>query len=101
MPPATTFKWIKLTSCLLSEAEILVACISQQGQSTESFYQCCTGKFDFSHDIIVLANWMHIFGKTRYGLEHATGNLHSKFCPILTNIDQVLQSYAVNELKHA
>ena len=68
----------------------------------ESFCQCCTGKFDFSHDIIILANWMHVFGKTLcYGLEHATGNLHSKFCPILMNTDQDLQSYAVNELKHA
>ena len=42
---------------------------------------------------------MHVFGKTlRYGLEHVTGNLHSKFGPILTNTDRVLQSYAVNEL---
>ena len=43
---------------------------------------------------------MHIIGKTlRYGLEHATGNLHSKFGPILMNTDRVLQIYTVYEGK--
>ena len=52
--------------------------------------------------IIVFANWMHIFGKTLcYGLGRATRNLHSKFGPISTNTDRVLQSYAVNLVKHA
>ena len=37
----------------------------------------------------------------RYSLERATRNLHSEFGPILTNTDQVLQSYAVNQMKHA
>ena len=45
---------------------------------------------------------MHVFGKTLcYCLERVTGNLHSKFGPILTNTDRVLQSYAVYELKYA
>ena len=62
MQTATT---LKPALNLLSEPQIFVACISQQGQSYQrSFYQCCTVKFDFSHDIIVFANWMHVFGKT-------------------------------------
>ena len=39
---------------------------------------------------------MHVFGKTlRYGLERVTGNLHSKFGPILMNTDRVLCRYAL------
>ena len=37
----------------------------------------------------------------RYGLEHATRILHSKFGPVLKDTDLVLSRYAVNELKHA
>ena len=59
---------------------------------TESFCQCCTGKFDFSH--MTSSCYIHI-------LERETGELHSKFGPILMNTDRILSSYADNELKRS
>ena len=56
---------------------------------TESFCQ-----FDFSHMASSFC-MLHF----RYGLERETGDLHSKFGPILINTDRVLSSYADNELK--
>ena len=43
-----------------------------------------------------LCVWKKALG---YGLAHATRKLHSKFGPILKNMDQVLFKYAVDELK--
>ena len=64
----------------------------------ESFCQRCACKCDFHmYDIIKLVR----LGKSRsirYALEHWTGNLHSKFGPILTNTDRVLLIRAVSEL---
>ena len=67
---------------------------------TESFCQRCTGKFDFSHmtsSFCMLHSY--IWRKLRYGLEHETRDINSKFGTILINTDRVLSSYADNELK--
>ena len=52
MQPATTFNSIELALCLLSEAQISVAGMSQQGQSINGELLSAF----FIHDIIVVAN---------------------------------------------
>ena len=71
---ATTFKSIKLTLGLVSEAQIFCTCISQQGQyiNRELLQALHWEVRFFTNDIIVFVCWMHVFGKTLcYGLAHA------------------------------
>ena len=93
---ATTFKSIKLALCLLSEPQIFVACISQQGQSINGEFLPvlhCQAQFFMTSSFF--ANWSHVFGKT--SLRSKACNW-AKFGPILMITDWVLSTYAAERL---
>ena len=94
MQQGTTFKTIKLTFSLVSEAQIWHISTSIKGE----LCQRCTGKFDFSHMTSSFCTLDACIWKKKtlcYGLEHGTRNLGSKFRPILKNTKRVLCRYVL------
>ena len=78
--------------CFLSEAQIFVACISQQGQSiikrrASASIALVSSIFSHTTSSFLQIGCIYLEKTLRYGLERLTKGAHSKRGPILMNTD--------------